>query len=266
MNHKVREGYCNICGNYRQLTFEHIPPKSAFNNKPVIAGKFETILNLGPDERIKKGKIQQRGMGGYVLCSKCNNDTGAWYGNHFIDFCYQSMEILIKAKGKPTLIYLSYIFPLDILKQIVVMFLATDHEGFGANHPELVKFVLNKEKRFLSPKYRFYIYYNIEGNHRFSGTVAKCDASGRRKPIMMSEISFPPFGYVMTIDSESPDERLVEITHYSRYKYNEFKVMTQSLPVLPTHLFFPGDYRKKEEIKKQLEETKKSYPKYFKNK
>ena len=25
-------GFCRLCGNYGKLTFEHIPPKAAFNN------------------------------------------------------------------------------------------------------------------------------------------------------------------------------------------------------------------------------------------
>ena len=67
----------------------------------------------------------------------------------------------------------------------------------------------------------------------------------------MSEINYPPFGYLMTIDSESPDKRLFEITHFANYNYNEFKVMTLKLPVLPTHLGYPGDYRTEKEIDKK---------------
>jgi len=42
--------------------------------------KFEDTIELGPDG-VAKGPIQQRGMGSYTLCNKCNNDTGHWYGN-----------------------------------------------------------------------------------------------------------------------------------------------------------------------------------------
>lgn len=71
------------------------------------------------------------------------------------------------------------------------------------------------------------------------------------KGMLLSEISYPPFGYVLTIDSEPPDNRLYEITHFSTYGYQDFKIMTLKLPVLPTHLGYPGDYRNKDDILKR---------------
>ncbi|WP_181646106.1 hypothetical protein [Paenibacillus anseongensis] len=76
--------------------------------------------------------------------------------------------------------------------------------------------------------------------------------------ITMSEIAFPPMGYVMTFNSEPPDSRLVEITHFTRYGYNDFETVFLNFSQLPVHLFMPGDYRTKEEIYKALEENTKS--------
>jgi len=114
---RKNEGKCHICGNVGPLSFEHVPPRRAFNERPVIKAQFEDIVGLGPDEPIR-GKIQQRGMGEYTLCPTCNNNTGSWYGKNFVDWCYQGFEILLRSKGKPSLIYLNYLFPLRILKQI----------------------------------------------------------------------------------------------------------------------------------------------------
>ncbi len=79
---KRPKGECRICGSVDTLSFEHTPPKSAFNNRRVIVAKFEDIIKLGPDETIR-GKIEQKGISAYSLCEKCNNNTGAWYGNRF---------------------------------------------------------------------------------------------------------------------------------------------------------------------------------------
>jgi hypothetical protein len=127
------------------------------------------------------------------------------------------------------------------------MFFSVTHENFSSANPELVDFVLNKERKYLSPKYRFFVYYNITGKLRSIGITGRADFdTGKTK--IFSEINYPPFGYVLSINSDPPDGRLYEITHFSRYNYNEFKVMELKLPVLPTHLWFPGDYRTKEEI------------------
>jgi hypothetical protein len=79
---------------------------------------------------------------------------------------------------------------------------------------------------------------------------------GRRVgPILLSEFCYPPYGYVMCIDSESPDVRLHEITHFARYDYDEPAVMAMDLPLLPVHTPFPGDYRTKDEINRQAGEN-----------
>jgi len=95
-------GKCHLCGKVGELSFEHVPPRKAFNEKPVVKAKFDEVLGLGPDAQIK-GPVQQRGMGDYTLCLKCNNDTGSWYGRSFVDWCYQGLEILLKTKEKAIL-------------------------------------------------------------------------------------------------------------------------------------------------------------------
>jgi hypothetical protein len=240
------EGNCHICGEYGKLSFEHIPPRAAFNERRVIAVNFEQALELGPDG-IPKGPIQQSGMGSYTLCERCNNNTGSWYGSKFVDWCYQGMNILIRANGHPTLIYLQHLFPLAILKQIVAMMFSVNSNEFRIPNQELVRFVLNKESRYLPPKYRFFVYYNISGKFRSMGVSGILNTK-TGKSSTVCEISYPPFGYMMTFASDPPDNRLFEITHFSRYTYNEFHTQEMKMPVLPTYLPYPGDYRTKEQI------------------
>ena len=247
-------GVCHICRNLGDLSFEHVPPRAAFNDRRVVKVRFEQAISLGPDE-IVKGPIQQGGVGAHTLCPRCNNLTGRWYAHRFVDWCYQTMNILIRSNGKPSLVYLNYLFPLAILKQIATMFFSVNEDTFAKVNPELVRFVLNKEAKYLPPKFRFFIYYNTAGTFRYSPIVARGNFYSSEKPLLMSEISYPPFGYLMTVDAEPPDKRLFEITHFSEYDYNEFKVMTLRLPTLPTYTYLPGDYRTKKEIVQALQEA-----------
>jgi hypothetical protein len=137
-------GTCHICGSFGDLTFEHVPPKAAFNDKRVIKATFEEAVALGPEE-IVRGPIQQGGVGAHTLCAKCNNLTGHWYGPQFVDWCYQGMNILIRSGGKPSLIYLHHVFPLAILKQAITMFFSVNPASFGKANPELVRFVLDRD-------------------------------------------------------------------------------------------------------------------------
>src|ERR671939_205972 len=233
-------GTCRICGNNGELSFEHVPPRAAFNDRPVRSTSFDEGIRLGPDD-YATGRIQQRGMGGFTLCRRCNSDTGRWYAAHFVDWCRQGMHILKCSRGKPSLIYVQYVYPLRILKQIVVMFFSINQPSFQTRNAELVRFVLNKEAKYLSPTYRFFVYFNTTGKMRSSNIMALLNVETGVSSIM-SEISCPPYGYVMTLDSAPPDERLVEITHFSRHGYYELADINLKLPVLPTHTLVPGDY------------------------
>jgi len=242
------EGPCHICGQHTKLSWEHVPPRSAGNIFPVRTILFEESLNLPLDAPLPKGKLQRRGMGAYTLCESCNSRTGHWYSTHFARWCFQGWGILELASFRPSLVYLHHILPLPVIKQVAVMFFSANPAGFQAANPELVEFVLNPERRFLPPKYRFWAYYNHRGVLRFSSIVATL-ALGHGVNSVFSEITFPPFGYVLTFGSPPPHPELCEITHFARYGINEYRPMQLRMPVLPTFLSLPGDYREMEQIR-----------------
>lgn len=255
MRRERPQGTCHICGADGPLSFEHIPPRKAFNEHRVVSVRFEEAINLGPDE-FPRGKIHQRGVGGYTLCATCNNKTGHWYGNQFIDWCYEGMSVLMSSGGHPSLSYVVHLYPLPVLKEIVTMLFSVNHDRFHGVNQELVRFVLNRNRIGLPKKYRFFTYFNTSPQFRAMPITGLMQFERGGQPILISEFSYPPYGYVMTIDSEPPDDRLFEITHFARYEYYELAELALDLPVLPVHTPFPGDYRTKEEINKQIQQNK----------
>jgi len=245
---KKNYGKCHICGNEGPLTFEHVPPKAAFNDRPILMGKFEDMINKGM-EPITHGKIQQQGAGGYTLCAKCNNNAGAWYGREFVNWCYQALMLCQRSGGSISIYYPFYIFPLRVIKQIICMFFSVNSSKFREKHQYLEKFVLNPEERYLPPSIRIYTYIMTGRMMRRSGIngILRFRSSGTQSMIF-SEIAFPPLGYIMTIESPPPDERLFDITYFSNYGYNDWDTVYLKLPILPVHLYFPGDFRNEKEI------------------
>lgn len=247
------EGNCHICGTYGELTAEHVPPQKAFNNRRTIKLPFDHAINLGPEE-IPRGRYEQGGVKMYTLCGSCNNNTGNWYANDFVDWCYQGADILTKSNYRPSLIYMYHAFPLRIIKQIITMFCSVAGVGFTQKHPYIVDFLLNKNTRYLPDLINVFVYYNFEGRLRYSGISGQLRPHG--KIIVMSEITFPPFGYVMTLNSDPPDQRLFSISHFAQYGYNDYDYIKLYPPILPTHVYLPGDYRSKNKILQAVEQNR----------
>jgi len=254
------EGHCKICGKFAELSFEHVPPKSCFNTGKYISIPPEKFLQLKiesvNDYSKIKGKIEQGGIGYYSLCYSCNNNTGSWYGDAFVDWSYFGKLILLKSQGNPTLYYPTHIFPLRVIKQIITMFFTLNYDGFAKDHPELVRFILNKEQKYLDTnKYRIWCYYKEPGLIRQTGTTFIYDPSFA-KVIELTEMSFSPFGYVFTIGNTPPDKRLSDITYYANYDYNSYVEVITKFPVLPVNLIgIPGDYRTKDEIDNAIKKS-----------
>lgn len=253
-------GICKLCGKSGSLSFEHVPPKAAFNNgKAFYSTSLDQLMNLDPDpdylERfgdqypIDKSKKSQGGVGFNTLCNPCNNNTGSWYGKDYVDWAQQCMYILLKANGKPTLHYPTYFFPLRVFKQVLAMFVSISLDGLTDQEPELRKFILNKEERFLDPKYKVYSYFNFKGSKRFISDTVVSDPNinGMHQ---LCEFSFPPFGFVFSMNTNEINmSDLTSISYFSNYSYDDFTDYYQKFNVLPTYLpFSPLDYRTREQV------------------
>ena len=240
-------GTCHLCGDYKKLSFEHVPPRSAFNDRPIVQATKEFLFKKEKDLDNIFGKTSQKGAGGYTLCEQCNNSTGAWYGSAFVEWTYQLGSVLLMAKGEPTLYYLYRIFPLRVIKQIVCMFFSTNGAQFRESHEDLVRFVLNKESRFIDPHIRIYCFFNPSDRSRQSGVAGILNIHTHTTKLM-SEIVFPPMGYVMSFNEIKPDVRLFDITFFAKYCFNDWKELGLRLPSLPIYTHFPGDYRSRDKV------------------
>jgi len=157
------------------------------------------------------------------------------------------LDVLFRASGDPGVFYFHDLAPLPILKQIITMFFSVNGNRFHAAQPELAHFVLNREARGLNPKLRVFAYYTHSVRTRAIGVCVAADVFSGRSTVM-SEVTFPPFGYLMTFNSGPPDDRLFEVTHFARYGYCDLTSQTLRMRLLPTHTVLPGDYRNLEQI------------------
>ena len=251
MSRRRRTGRCHLCGETGELSFEHVPPRAAFNNKRIEIAGGEEILSEEQRSGYRldklRGKIHQRGMGAFTLCPDCNNRTGSWYGPAYIDWAVQGAMLLAKAGAEPTLAYPYWVFPLRVFKQILCMFFSCNGPDFRDAHPDLARFVLDRDRVYIDTSIRVFAYLHPTGTVRKTGIASMLNLA-RHEVRVLSDLAFPPFGYLMTVDSEPTDDRLVDLSFFARFRPDDFKDLFLRLPVLPVSTYFPGDYRTREEV------------------
>ena len=236
---KSKKGHCHLCGKFKDLTFEHIPPKSANNDQPILIKKFEHLFDK---KSFVYGKSirSNKGSGLYCFCKSCNNNTGTWYSRDFSDFVCQANKYFNNAKIVNRVNFIEFNFkPLNVLKQVITMFLAIDHSNFLRNDKELVNFILEKDNNSLPDKYQIYLYNTISKNKRLYG-IQWNNLNGVMNT--HSEITFNPFGYFLTVDSSPPIKTMTNITEYKKFQFNESNNHIIPLFFLKTDKMHLGQY------------------------
>lgn len=252
-------GVCRLCGKYRQLTFEHVPPKSAFNSTAVKVIPFEegskTITGengrLPWDVEGLKFKITQKGNGDYYLCKKCNNDTGSWYMTEYVNFV-KILHSMIQQENIVSGNYYSFtlkdIRPLCVFKAIMVMFCDINFNCFGDD--TLRQFLLNKESKDIDlNKYSLYMNLTTSKMRRNQGCCV-LKLSDIEEPIALSEISNYPISFTLYIDKPKEFNPVgLNLNHFANYNYTtKVNVDFYNIPCVDFNSFLPGDFRTKEEI------------------
>lgn len=248
----MTKGICRICGIESDLSFEHVPPRSSFNDntkyKVVDFEKFigsENLLN-----ETLTGKIKQGGIGFNSICKKCNSFLGSNYVSAYSRWVQGGTEILKNVEYCIHRYMISDVEPLKILKQVISMFLAINDNRFSESNPELSQFVTNYESKSLPSKYRVFTYLTRAEKFRYIKSMIKGDLN--KGLIKCSEIAFEPYGFVLTTDYRGSFDEFYEITDFKNYDFNRHN-LELVIYQLPTYLPLPLDYRTKKELDYDIE-------------
>jgi len=242
----MEDGYCCLCGTFGRLTFEHVPPRSSFNKKtryqeiPIL----DFIKSKNPLDQGFKNKIEQGGIGYYSLCSKCNSFLGREYVNSFTTYSNSFIEFARKNEFNYFELEMHQFKAARVLKQVGAMFASINGWQFTQSYPEFRNYLLDVNSRTLPAQFRFFIYINIEGNLR-NLPISVTASLKSTQTIMVSELTFPPMGHVMTIDFEGELPHLYEITKFKDFTKDETPSILFKVNKLATYLPFPLDYRSK---------------------
>tara|TARA_B100000780_G_C20997365_1_gene398989 strand:+ start:30 stop:647 length:618 start_codon:yes stop_codon:yes gene_type:complete len=203
------------------------------------------------------GELTQGGIKFHSFCVECNNWLGRQYVISYKDWAEMGASILSQGK-EPIFLFEAKNKNLNrIFKHIITMFIAINDESFGRENQELLDFVRNEQSAALSEKYKVFCYLNRGGALRYLQQSVVGDFTISKMPILCSEISFPPFGYVLTINHSGKLYDLLDITDFSKTDPERTLNIKGQLTEQKTALEFPLDYRSKEEILNAINKRKK---------
>ncbi len=244
----MRQGICKLCGEDKLLSFEHVPPSSTYNKttRYKIISFDDYMKSPDPVNQKFKGKIYQGGVGYYSLCQDCNSFLGANYVNSYKNWVNVGREILSYGDYFKYLYRVENIEPLKIMKHIISMFISINDNIFGRSFPELIEFVKKPELKELPEKYQLFTYLNNKGDFRH----IRFQVVGNfkiRSIISCSEITFPPYGFVLTFNNTRLIDHLNNITAFKNFSINERVNVDLDMYRLPTYFKMCLDYRTKEE-------------------
>lgn len=241
-------GHCRLCGRLSPLSKEHIPAKGAFK------GRQYRVRVLTGEKAFEGGggRIYQRGFHANVLCEECNKKTGAWYGDEFAAWSQWGLQLLDALRQRPVPNIPAYTgYPLRIAKQVVSTMIAASSTDLTTTRPDLAPFVLDRDATAPAGSVRLSTYLCPTSTGRSTGLAFAMVNS--RQPHWLVEFALPPFGYVLTVAGDPLDPRPVDISWFTACAYGERRpIDLDHVPILPTHEPFPGDYRTKDQIRRDF--------------
>lgn len=253
----MKKGICKLCLEEKELNYEHVPPRSAGNKttKYKTGSLLDFMTSKTPFEYKYEGKTNQGGIGFYSYCEACNNFLGNEYVRYYKNWFNVGMTLIRERESQGFIFEAHQQYPLRTLKQILSMFVAVNKHPFLENNDELLQFLNNPASTSLPTNIRVFCYLNRGPKWRYLELMA----SGNLKTgsiVLTSEITFPPFGYVLVLNNEDyKNDLLTEITGFQKYADNKAYSLDFKMHILETNLPIPLDYRKREVIKEEIEKN-----------
>lgn len=244
----VPKGRCHLCGEEKGLTYEHVPARSSFNDSSTEVFGFDSWLGRSSDGEMTDGDVKERGAGAHTLCYRCNTEiTGDHYVAELKRWTRIGMSVAQKSTQEPdgnaVEITIRRAYPARLLKQIVAMLASVNSVSLLDHHRSLREYAMSPEAIGLPDRYQFYLLvtHPTSSIARYGGlTVAL--APGTWCGTWLTDLVWPPFGYVMTVDEPKPFMPIGNISHFAKYGYDERVDVTVQLPILIGDQPFPGEF------------------------
>jgi len=245
-------GTCHLCLREGPLSFEHVPPRSAFNADKVQVGGLRHWLERDNHGVSLHRAIQQGGVGFSRFCEECNNRTGSWYAGELSGWVRAAAasihalppvaEMDAQLDDHGVGFRIEGVRPLAFIKQIVTMVLAVNGVGFAERHSELRAFVLERDRTGVPENVQLYLALYLGPMVRYLGVQGRANPD-TQEAFLISEIAYPPFSYVASFEERSPLLPAGNVTGFADVPYTTRATVEIDMIVGFGHTPLPADFR-----------------------
>ena len=249
---------CRLCGSGGDLSFEHVPPRTAGNADTAWLYGLESFLAREQPTGRPAGRalIQQRGSGVYSLCRACNALAGARYVPEYLEWVRLGRHVL--SRLKPSLseidagsdshhvrVHLDQARVGRFLKQVVTLLLALSPGNFAAKNPELCSYARDPVAVGLPGDYQLYLALYAGPIARYNGGAGRLyeDGHGGWASDYVLELAYPPFSYILSLEEDRPAVETACITNFAELGPDQRADVDLLLLVGFGHTPFPLDFR-----------------------
>ncbi len=204
----MKEGRCLLCGEVGKLTFEHTPPRAAFNSDP--ARFFE-----GAELLKERGRYtpSQRGIGKRCFCANCNSFLGTTYAKEYISWANQAHSLLARLDDGPLGTYLFWGNCNLFAKQLLAIIVASSGPSFCDNNSIIRDLILDPRRCASRLPFSLNLAYYKGNSFRQSGVFGRFNSDSGRQEIGC-EFAYYPFHIYLALDGGCSDGRFTDLTYF----------------------------------------------------
>lgn len=203
---KINAGYCLICGEYRKLSVDHVPPKGAITITKVEQRHISELT--GADASRIKGVPSPNGSKFKTICHECNNRHIGWCDGEVASVCKflttQIKDYFFYANNVSTLIF-SKVDAVKFARAMVGHILSATSveeckivQGNSEYLDPLKSFVLGNDKALQNSHDIYYWFYPF--NKHLSAKCVSFYNNGHIAPVSL--LSFFPIAFMVTKKNE----------------------------------------------------------------
>ena len=190
---KDQDKRCRLCGQLKPLTFEHVPPRSCYNEHGVRLRRLQDQAEHPYPRKLN------RGLGTRAFCASCNNGPANLYVSAYRNAVDQVRPALSKCHPNEMVLLAPRLQSGWFGRQALLMCLAAA-QGWTVGHDDynrLRGIVLSPNIIAGLGDLRLVMYLMRDGEPRLNGFSGGLHVAGETVVLVHAEVAFPPFGFVL---------------------------------------------------------------------